>query len=274
MATKRKGVITRPGKYKYGDTEETKTPEELKAAVERQPIIMLTMGHPPGGMPKAADFIGTVAQKWDEENQRVMGDFWFYDDYTPEHILTKVRNGQPVEISPGFALDSVEEGVQKGYFYTHVAIVEDGEDPICPLNQCGVNVRMESNPPTNMRYEQKSEVKEDKPVETKPEEQYVKFEDFSAFKQEILDAISTMKPATTEVEEEKASGTAVDDTPPGMVVTAEPEPVQEKVTVQPKPEPEVTIPADVASPSTYGPGVEETADGWLKIVPQTKKKSE
>jgi hypothetical protein len=48
MALKRKGILARPGKYKYGDKEEIKTAEELKRAAERQPIIALTLGHPEG----------------------------------------------------------------------------------------------------------------------------------------------------------------------------------------------------------------------------------
>ena len=156
MAIKRKGIIARPGEYTYKDKgTEVKTAEELKAAVTRQPIIPLTFGHPADGIPRARDFIGTVSQKWNEEKQYVEGDFWFYDE-TPPEILDKIVNGWPTKISTGFTVDSVEDATQKGIFYTHVAILKDGDDPKCPLGQCGVNVRMESNNPTDYRHEQAS----------------------------------------------------------------------------------------------------------------------
>ena len=166
MAIKRKGIIARPGEYTYKDRgTEVKTAEELKAAVTRQPIIPLTFGHPADGFPRARDFIGTVSQKWNEEKQYVEGDFWFYDE-TPPEILDKIVNGWPTKISTGFTVDSVEDATQKGIFYTHVAILKDGGDPKCPLGQCGVNVRMESNNPTDYRHEQASDPEEKKePVE-------------------------------------------------------------------------------------------------------------
>ncbi len=60
-----KGVLARPGEYKYEDIVEVQTAEELKASVDRQPSIMLTLGHP-GDNPKVSDYIGRVDQTWNE----------------------------------------------------------------------------------------------------------------------------------------------------------------------------------------------------------------
>lgn len=149
---------------------EVKTPDELKAAAERQPIIPLTLGHPSRGYPQASDFIGTVNQKWNEAKQRVDAEFWFYDE-VPDEVRQKIVNGWPTPISAGFTVEKVENGAQKGVFYTHVAILRDTDDPKCPLGQCGVNVRMESNlTEDNYRYEQATDPSDttDRPKKTEP----------------------------------------------------------------------------------------------------------
>jgi hypothetical protein len=172
LALKRRGILARPGTYRYGDKEEVKTAEELKRAAERQPIIALTLGHPAGGIPKASDFIGTVNQKWNEQRQRVDAEFWFYDE-VPDEVRTRIVNEWPTPISAGFTVESVENGTQKGIFYTHIAVLKDSEDPKCPLGQCGINVRMESNLTEDYRYEQATdpEVPQEqtaKPPKTEP----------------------------------------------------------------------------------------------------------
>ena len=159
---KKKGILAVPGEYKFGDTTEVKTAEELKLAAQRQPILTLTLGHPAGSLPSESDYIGTVAQKWNEEKQRVEGDFWFYDEHIPPHIRERIVNDVPLKISAGYTVDRIEEGIQKGILYSHIAII-DGGDPKCPLDKCGVNVRMESN--SNLRYEQEQEIDEPKEPE-------------------------------------------------------------------------------------------------------------
>jgi len=162
MAIKRKGILARPGKYRYGDHEEVKTAEELRAAAERQPIIVLTRGHPPNGIPTADRYMGTVSQKWSDRENAVIGDFWFYEEYTPPYIREKIVNEEPVPISAGFTLEKVENGVQKGILYTHVAVL-DGENPVCPLGQCGVNVPVRAEAEEAniiMRYEQQTQLGE------------------------------------------------------------------------------------------------------------------
>ena len=156
MAIKRKGILAVPGEYKYGDIIEVKTAEELKLAAERQPMLSLTMGHPTQ-MASSIDVIGTVSQKWDEKNQRVNGEFWFHDDKISDELKQKLVNNVPVSISAGVGMEDVVEGVQTGMYYDHIAILGD-EDPICPLGECGVNIRMESKTFNHYRYEQKTEL--------------------------------------------------------------------------------------------------------------------
>lgn len=154
MAVKRKGILAVPGTYNFGDRHEVKTAEELKLAAERQPIIPLTLGHPTDGIVRASDFIGTVSQKWNEKKRRVDADFWFYDEI-PDDVRNKIINEWPTPISAGYHIESLDDGVQKGIFYTHIAVLKDSDDPKCPLGTCGVNVRMESNlTDTSYRYEQ------------------------------------------------------------------------------------------------------------------------
>jgi hypothetical protein len=235
MATKKKGIVARPGKYTFGDVTEIKTAEELKKAVERQPIITLTLGHPDGGTVRASDYLGTVTQRWNEEKQRVDGDFWFYDEYLPEHMREKIINDLPVSISAGYTVDSIEDGVQKGILYSHVALL-DGENPKCPLQECGVNVRMESNSP--MRYEQESSLSD--PPEPKPELQEKEEPKAEApslgFNEaqlaQLRDLISELVPAPPASKE------------PEVESVEEPEPAPVPPPEEPKVEPEKVVPAE------------------------------
>lgn len=235
MALKKKGIVARTGEYRFGDTVEVKTAEELKRAVERQPVIMLTKGHPLGGIPRASDYLGTVTQKWNEEKQRVDGDFWFYDECLPDSVRNKIVNDIPVAISAGYTVDSVEDGVQKGILYSHVAVL-DGDNPKCPLDKCGVNVRMESD--SKIRYEQEAPIADPVPVpEIKEKEEPKPMED-TGFNEvqlgQIRDLISALLPAPPA--EQKPEVVEPEVTP------IEPEP--EPPTQEPKVEAERVIPAE------------------------------
>ena len=208
---KRKGVIAVPGEYKYGDMTEIKDPEELRLAVERQPIIMITHGHPVDGMPSAKDVIGTVSQKWNEKAQRVEGEFWFHEEKIPESVRDRIVNLEPVSISPGFMIDGIEENVQKGIVYTHVAVLDD-EDPRCPLGECGVNIRMDSKEPARLlRYDQKTELAAPEP-DPEPEPEAAEAEPEPAQAEEEAPPVEAEPPAEQkpEVTEKEA---VVEDIP-------------------------------------------------------------
>jgi hypothetical protein len=88
-------------------------------------------------------------------------------------VKSRIVNEWPTPISAGFTVESVEKDVQKGIFYTHIAVLKDSDDPKCPLGQCGINVRMESNlTEDNYRYEQATDPdvppEQAKPPKTEP----------------------------------------------------------------------------------------------------------
>ena len=234
MAFKRDGIIARPGAYRYKDKEEIKTAEELERIANLQGEIMLTLGHPDGGLPSQKDYIGKVFPKWDSENQILKGDFWFYDEYLdklPASVRDRVVNKQGVSISTGFKLDGIEDGTQKGALYSHVAILVD-EDPLCPLGQCGINVRQESSDLT-YRYEEKSEIAEETQEPLKPRE--VRFsEEQLAQLSELFKSLSSPPPTV-----------AVEETEPDPPAVAEIEVIEPPAPTPPEPkvEPETVIPA-------------------------------
>lgn len=247
MAIKRKGIVAVPGEFKYGDLIEIKTAEELKDAAERHPIIPLTYRHPIDIYPKASETIGTLSQKWDEENQRVNGEFWFYDERTPEDIKMKLANNEPIPISGGILIDDIEDGIQKGIVYTHMAILGDRDDPKCPLGTCGVNVRMEADSKLNVRHEQSTEIEA-------PEEEA------EPVKEEVPEPDEVKEPEP-EPEEPKTDEPA-EQKPEAEV---EPEPVEEVKLV-----PEVVIPVGETVPKEW----EVDERGWIHFYPHKKLNKE
>lgn len=232
MAVKRKGILARPGEYTYKDRgTELKTYEELKAAAQRQPILTLTYGHPADGVPRAKDFIGTVTQKPNDKKQVIEGDFWFYDE-TPPEILERIVNDWPTPISAGFTVDTVEDAAQKGISYTHVAIIRDSADPKCPLDKCGVNVRMESNNPTDYRYEQASD-----PEEEKTEKKPLTLEDINSQITELRTLFMESQKKEVPVEQKPEVVTPAETAP-----QKEPEPVRAPEPVEPVRETPASVP--------------------------------
>lgn len=241
MALKRKGVLAKPGEYTYGDVTETKTAKELQAAVERQPIIMLTQGHPTSGFPSASDFIGTVSQSWDDETNSVLGDFWFYEESVPMSVRRKLEHHEPVPISAGFAIDDVVDGEQKGIIYTHIAVLEE-EEPVCPLDQCGVNVRQETSSMPDMRYEEKQDIT-DPEAEAETEKSEETTEETSEPQgptvAELQVEIAELKEQVSDLREEETDEPSAEQEPEAEKSESN----QEQDTKEPEPEPEQVIPA-------------------------------
>ena len=137
---KRKGTLAVAGEHTKGEATYIKTAEELKEAAFRQPILKLTYGHVTGD-PSPEQQIGTVSQKWCEKTQKVLGEFWFHDEKIPEVLRQKLDNGEHIPISADYSANVDEEGNQSGFNYTHVAVL-DGENPVCPIEKCGVFERL------------------------------------------------------------------------------------------------------------------------------------
>lgn len=146
MAIKMRGVLAVPGTYEKDGKTYIKTAEELRKSAERFPILPLTFGHTQNSEPPTeAQQIGTVSQKWSEEQQRVISEFWFHEEKMPDVLRSHIQNGEKIPISAWYLADSVDEdGTLHGMSYSHVAVLE-GEDPVCPIEQCGAFVVAESN---------------------------------------------------------------------------------------------------------------------------------
>ena len=133
---KMRGTLAVPGEHTKGEDTYIKSAGELKEAAFRQPILKLTYGHVDGD-PLPDQQIGTVSQKWCEKTQRVLGEFWFHEEKIPEVLRKRIDNGESIPISADYEADVDEEGNQSGFNYTHVAVL-DGENPVCPIEKCGV----------------------------------------------------------------------------------------------------------------------------------------
>ncbi len=182
---KMKGILAVPGEHTKGEDTYIKPAEELKEAAFRQPILKLTYGHVQGD-PLPEQQIGTVSQKWCEKTQQVLGEFWLHEEKIPEVLRQKIDNGEYIPISADYEADVDEEGNQSGFNYTHVAVI-DGEDPVCPVEECGIHRRkhfseqigeLEPSKPKIEKEEEAppepeptpDEVVEEEPEQPKPEE--------------------------------------------------------------------------------------------------------
>lgn len=153
MAIKMRGVVAAPGEYKYGDTIEVKTEEELRKDAEKRPFVPLTYGHVQPVYDEDSGtwgidpdlIIGSVYRKWSKKDKRVNAKVNFHEEKTPAALKQKIDNGEKIPISAGIFLDSVDEDhIQRGIETTHIAVLE-GENPTCPLEVCGFDIREESN---------------------------------------------------------------------------------------------------------------------------------
>lgn len=250
----RRGILARPGDYKYKDTVEVQTAEELKASVDRQPSIMLTLGHP-GDSPNISDYIGRVDQTWNEDRQHVDAVFSFYDDHwleIPENLRSKIVGGGKIPISAGISVVEVADGVQKGILYDHVALLRDGESPVCPLGECGINLERGFNT-MERRYQQETtiggESTESSPESAQPEAS----SEVDGLKAEIAALTAKFAELTA------AREPVVEQTPeePAQVETAE----------EPAPVPEMVIPAGVSKPPHRWT---ENESGHIVIIPKPK----
>jgi len=179
MAIKMRGVVAAPGEYKYGDTVEVKTEEELKRDVKERPFVPLTYGHvqptynEDSGTWDIDDdlIIGSVYRKWSNRDKRVNAKVNFYEEKMPAAIRKRIDNGEKIPVSAGIFLDSVDENnIQHGIETTHIAVLE-GENPTCPLEICGLDIREESSGSRIRRLEQQTALEPSPPKTAEKEEE-------------------------------------------------------------------------------------------------------
>jgi hypothetical protein len=235
MAIKMRGVVAAPGEYKYGDTVEVKTEEEIRKDVKARPFVPLTYGHVQPLWDSDAEtwsipedlIIGSVYRKWSKQDKRVNAKVNIHEEKMPASAQKTIDNGKKVSISADIFLDSVDNGIQKGIETTHIALL-DGDDPVCPLEVCGLEMRQESTGRIR-RLEQKTDL--DAPPAEKQEEAPV---------EEAEAPVPDVEPVKAEPEEPKPEEAPKTEIPVEEVSDEEPE-VEEEVPL----EPEVVIPAAV-----------------------------
>lgn len=251
----RKGILARPGEYEYEGTVETQTAKELKEAVDWQPSIKLTLGHPGVG-PKDSVEIGRVNQTWNEKNGVVDAVFSFYDEnwlLIPESIRGKIVGGGKIPISAGISVVEVVDGVQKGIRYDHVALLRDGENPVCPLGECGINVKG-FNTMLERRYQKQTEIGGES-TEAAPE----------TAQPESSSEVATLTEAVLALKAQFDALTAARE--PAVEEKTPEEPTQVETAEEPAPVPEMVIPAGVSKPPHRWT---ENASGHIEITPKPK----
>lgn len=109
------------------------------------------------------DVLGTISYKYDRKIAKLVGEAYYYDECfhrLPKHLQDKVYRHENMPISQGFGFTLKDEHILTDMLSHHLAVLTD-EKPLCPLDRCGVNVRMESDSTmTNFRYEQRTEAED------------------------------------------------------------------------------------------------------------------
>lgn len=232
MAIKRDGIVARPGTHKRGGMDEVVTAEQLKRAIQIQNRIPLILGpHPAGPGTNPLDVIGTVTQRWNDAEQRVDGEFWFFNEseeelrkwlLIPQSIRDKIVNYEKVPLSACYQIGKIEEGVQIGRHYDHLVL--DVDRPM--HTDVGVNVRMESELPENYRIESESEISEALTKEEPKSREITGFNEVQL--QQIKDLLAPLIP-TPPAEPEKPEVQATEE-----VLEETPEPAPQEPKVEPE----------------------------------------
>ena len=240
---KMRGTLAVAGEHTKNDETYFKTAEELKQAAFRQPILKLTYGHVEGD-PTPEQQIGTVSQKWCEQEQKVLGEFWFHEEKIPEVLRQKLDNGERIPISADYEAYIDEEGNQSGFNYTHVAVL-DSENPVCPLDTCGVFERRVFSEQLDDLEPQAEKEPEVAPVEAEA-------------------PVPDVEPVVEAEPEEPKTEAPVEQKPE--------EPVEQAPKEEVRLEPEVVIPIETAASEVQKPF--EIVDGNYVFVPDVFKQQE
>ena len=249
------GIFAEPGEFLYGSgmgaRTEIKSVEELKRAVEKYPTVPITWGHPkvtdenPLGEPQDEDYIGTAYLVWNEKHQRAnVAKANFYDEYwykIDPGIQRRIEENHPLATSAGLFVDESEDKVQRGIVIRYLAVLRDGEDPVCPLGTCGLNIRRESKMSSRIRIEKKTELgSEDdaKDVKAGPVDTDQHLAALTKTVASLADVVATLVKATNDTEPVRESEPVKEE----KVEEQTPEP-------EPEPVPEIVVPAGDPKPA-------------------------
>jgi len=247
MAIIKTGIVARPGTH--GD--EVVTADSLRRATWYQNRVPLIIGpHPAGGYAYPDDYVGTVGMKWNDKQQQVDGEFWFFDekwDSLPDEIKRKLKANEEIKLSAGYETGTDEQKRQKWRKWDHIAL--GVPNPL--IDDVGVNVRMEEQLPEGFRCEEEPVISGEKTEQTEEPKTV------SLTPAQLAQVIDTAvekaltKQAETPTEEEPSE----DDTEKA------PEQAEDAL---PEPEPEMVLPASAPKSKKTG-GIEITEDGWWKF---------
>ena len=264
------GIVARPGTYKRKDgSTVTKTWAELKASFTLTPELNLSLGHPMTYDKKFSpmaykDYIGRVHCVINEDKQVIEGIYKIYDegwDKLPEHIKEKLENDEPLEISAGFMGKTGSSGKLSQTLHDHIALLVEGEAPVCPLGECGINVHLETDDGDEYTMEQSTSTKDKEPEKERPTEEptaqeprMVTFteEQFEKFMSRFEPKVQETQP----VDEAGADPTPEEEKPP--------EEVTEKIPEEPAKVPEGAFPAGSPDQERPNPAIQP---GGSVVVP-------
>jgi len=220
--------------------------EELQAAVRRISTVPLTLGHPPMdrlGIPPD-QLLGKVDYQYNAEGQRMYGKVSYYNEYfdrLPKELQKRVANHQDMPLSPGFGFEWGDEPQTITNMVPHHLAVLTDEKPLCPLNKCGVNVRMESN--SGFRMEQRTDAKDLDAKEGSPKEEKTEIQMLRDELAELKDLLRESlvpkeEPVVVEREAEKTQAEIAPQKEPEPVRAPAPEPARETPASAPEPQDE------------------------------------
>jgi hypothetical protein len=238
-----RGIIARPGTYKRKDgSTVTKTWEELRRAFQRTRELILTLGHPTTTdgkfrLPTTQEYLGRVLPIINEDKKVIEGDFLPHEEEwekIPPDIRQALEEDLPLDTSTG-QMSRIIDGIERDALYNHVALLVNGESPICPLGECGINVRVESDEgDITMTIEQATSTKdEEQPEEEVPQAPPATQQNITFTPEQFSKLLETLKPQPAESGEEPAKSQPDEET----------EPAPEPPPKQPELEPQRAFPA-------------------------------
>lgn len=244
MAVIKTGIVARPGM----NGDEVVTADSLKRATWYQNRVPLIVGpHPAGGYAYPDDYVGTVGLKWNDEQQQVDGEFWFFDEKwhsLPDEIQRKLKANAEIQLSAGYETSTDEQKRQKWRKWDHIALGV----PRPLIEGVGINMRTEEDLPEGFRCEEEPVISGEK---DKTEEKPKTLSLTPAQLQTVID--TAVEKALAKKEEIPA-----EEDPSEEVKEKAPE---EAEVALPEPEPEMVLPASAPSRKKMS-GIEVTEDGW------------
>jgi len=137
----KRGIATREMTKVYDHGREYTPYEELELAARRTPTVPISVDNlQQHGLPlrMGRRVVGTVYLKPCPDRRGLQGEWHFRKESCPEWLITAIRRGETLPVSPFFYSD-VQDGIQRDILFNRFAVMEEGT-PRCPPDRCGVGV--------------------------------------------------------------------------------------------------------------------------------------